>query len=201
MWLPPNYVKPVYVFRLSNLLCSLTVWCGCEKSGCSWPNTAVLCPPSGQPGVRRHLTSARLPQWFKQPDVRAYAQHEPPQRQSQYQQQRPVRAEPKHQHHVGAREEPWTHPFLFPVPLPLFHTVTINQYQWKNGNRNKKEVVICVSDILFLLVFNVFFSNLVCWIHTVLVWNDHISFTLFFLASTKQMTCMAFIPTVRKAFP
>lgn len=89
--LPPEYVKILYLIYFSYLSYSPIVRCGCEESGGSWPDAAVLRSASGQPGVRGHLTSARLPQRYKQPDVCAYTQHEPPQPQSEYQQQqRPV---------------------------------------------------------------------------------------------------------------
>lgn len=88
-----------------------------EEPGCSRSDDAVLRPAGRQPGVRGHLTSARLSQRCGEPDVRGHAQHESPQPQHQ-QQQRSVRAEPQHQHHVGGSGTPGTLK-LPPSPLGL----------------------------------------------------------------------------------
>lgn len=122
-----------------------TVRGGREEPGCPWSHAAVLRSASWQPGVRGHLAPARLPQRLEQRHTGAGAQREPPQRQSQHQQQqRPVRAEPQHQHHVGAGGQPRrlkppvTAPettSLFPVDAPVFNPVTLKQNQWNDLSR------------------------------------------------------------------
>lgn len=120
---------------------SVAVWCGCEKPRCSEPNAAVLRPASREPGVRRHPAATRLPQRFQQLKPRPHVQCEPPQSQHQ-QQQRPVWAQPQHQHHVEAREnlaadnnkkeKKHPNPPVCTCTSSVSHCVTQNQHQWRD---------------------------------------------------------------------
>lgn len=101
-----------------------------EEPGRSRSDDAVLRPAGRQPGVCGHLAPARLSQRWGQHDVRGHAQHESPQPEHQ-QQQRSVRAEPQHQHHVGDGGTLGTLR-LPPPPPPVLHTVTRRWHQGRD---------------------------------------------------------------------
>lgn len=82
--------------RINHPVSSRTVRRGREESRRPRPDAAVLRPPSRKSGMRRHPRPARLPFGFRR-RVAADRDAAQPQRQ---QQQRTVRDEPQHQHHV-----------------------------------------------------------------------------------------------------
>ena len=227
----PKICKTLCLTCLPHLWRSSAVRRGREESRCSWPDPAVLRSAGRQPGMRGHLTSARLPQRHRQPDVRGHAQHGPPQSQSQHQQQqRPVRAQPQHQHHVGESRrmrktpEP-THPT---PPLPstsssVSHCVTQNRYQRRDIRRDghivensttperRRSGCLGVRTLYSVLYYYLF---LVLFVEFIQSWSEMImlSFKLFFVfffffvflffkRQPNKWLTLAFIPTLRKAFP
>lgn len=90
----------------------------------------------------------------------------------------------------------WTHPGLFPVLAPLFHTVTQNQYQWRDIRRELDSLLIfhyaersghlgfrrCTLLVLYYyFLFGLFLEFIQSWSEMVMI-----SFTLFVLFSVNQ---------------